>query len=275
MFSTDLIPFAWSFGRVLAESWAGQLRWVKIGWYELSSARREGRRGRSLCVTNFPPVKPHLRPSSTLRTPTVIPNNKDHPPCHHHPHPQYDWITSFLSKTLTCCLWAKGWGWNSMLFFSVHFFISLFLVKFTALWSFKIFVLFYFWSSCLFVSPNNISRAAVPRPSSLISDYSSNLCKLKPCQMELRGLRVSYLIHIANIFWFKEKGEKNKSVSKQCNQYLFHFKSIQWTVFSKVQHICTWKSSQIFGTFPSQVWSGSKWPHSQETLLSSFTTGHW
>ena len=136
-------------------------------------------------------------------------------------------------------------------------------------------VLFYFWSSCLFVSPNNISRAAVPRPSSLISDYSSNLCKLKPCQMELRGLRVSYLIHIANIFWFKEKGEKNKSVSKQCNQYLFHFKSIQWTVFSKVQHICTWKSSQIFGTFPSQVWSGSKWPHSQETLLSSFTTGHW
>ena len=126
MFSTDLIPFAWSFGRVLAESWAGQLRWVKIGWYELSSARREGRRGRSLCVTNFPPVKPHLRPSSTLRTPTVIPNNKDHPPCHHHP--RYDWITSFLSKTLTCCLWAKGWGWNSMLFFlftfSFHFLLS-------------------------------------------------------------------------------------------------------------------------------------------------------
>ena len=153
MFSTDLIPFAWSFGRVLAESWAGQLRWVKIGWYELSSARREGRRGRSLCVTNFPPVKPHLRPSSTLRTPTVIPNNKDHPPCHHHPHPRYDWITSFLSKTLTCCLWAKGWGWNSMLFFSVHFFISLFVVEFTALWSFNIFVSFFIFEVlvCLFL----------------------------------------------------------------------------------------------------------------------------
>ena len=41
--------------------WAGQLRWVKIGWYELSRGEaRVGRRGeerrRSLCVTNFPQV---------------------------------------------------------------------------------------------------------------------------------------------------------------------------------------------------------------------------
>ena len=75
------------------------------------------------------------------------------PPCHHHPHPRYDWITSFLSKTLTCCLWAKGWGWNSMLFFSVHFFISLFVVEFTALWSFKMFVFFFIFEVlvCLFL----------------------------------------------------------------------------------------------------------------------------
>ena len=38
----------------------------------------------------------------------------------------------------------------------------------------------------------------------LISDFSSNLCKLKPCQMKLWGFfRISYLIHITNICLIK------------------------------------------------------------------------
>ena len=90
---TDLIPFASSLAE-LNRLWRG-LRWLAIGDMRWLLARKRGlsrgvggKRGlssrRSLRVTNFPAVKPHLRPSSTLRGPTVIPNNNDH---HRHPRP--------------------------------------------------------------------------------------------------------------------------------------------------------------------------------------------
>ena len=153
----------------------------RLIWAEQCEERREKKSLRhKLSTATAPPVKPHLRPSSTLRSPTVIPNNKDHPPVIIVVVIITE-VESYLKQLLPVAVEPQG---------RVEIPFSLFLVKFT---EFCLERFFLGCSSCLFLGIIFLGSPFPAAGGSLISDYSSNLCKLKPCQMELKGLSVCHI----------------------------------------------------------------------------------
>ena len=150
-----------------------------MSWAERLGARmgrRGEERGRSLCVTNFPQVNsshisdllprcaPQLSSPIIKITPPVIILVKSYLKHVHQLLP----VAAEAQVELPFC------GFFS---FSLYQFTASWLERFLLGWSLKVLVCFSEWF---------FSAAA----GSLISDKSSNLCKLKPCQMELKGLSV-------------------------------------------------------------------------------------
>ena len=172
----------------------------RLIWAEQCEERGVGGR-RSLCVTNFPRRHQQWSHISDLlprcAAPTVIPNNKEHPPV----------IIIIVVIIVILNMFTNSYLLPSSLRVSLKFHFeasSLHFIKFTVFWlqrfvlpcSSCLFLRVIFLEGFLFVSPNNISGGSLPFPAaaaSLILDYSSNLCKLKPCQIQLKGLSVCHI----------------------------------------------------------------------------------